>query len=160
MRKLLPSLFLLLIISCTFLFQLVYVSHVYANDQPPGEKASPYAWGFCVQDISDAKGNTIAYGVPTISCVPVVVLLVIRAALMFLGTVAVIMFIYAGYKFVMSHGDPKQAETARKTITYAIVGLLIVIFSFFIISLISSLTGVSCIKQIGFTQCAPPDASQ
>lgn len=49
---------------------------------------------------------------------------------------ALFFLIFGGIKWLISQGDKKQVETAQKTITYAIIGLVIVLLSFFIINLI------------------------
>lgn len=77
---------------------------------------------------------------------------IVHAALIFIGTVVVILIIFAGYKFITSGGDSKQIEGARKAITYAIIGLLVVLLSFFIINLIATITGVTCLQNFGFSQ--------
>ena len=42
------------------------------------------------------------------------------------GVVAVIMIIFGGFKFITSGGDASSTKSARDTILYAIVGLVIV----------------------------------
>jgi hypothetical protein len=55
---------------------------------------------------------------------------VIRIALQILsvviGIIAVVMIIVAGLKFITSGGDAQKAASARNTILYAVVGLIIV----------------------------------
>lgn len=96
-------------------------------------------------------------GVATIDCLPIVFLNVLNALLMFVGTFALFLFIMAGYKYIGSAGDPKKLEGARNNLTYGIMGLLIVLFSFFIIWLVSYVTGVDCIGsgRFGFDCIAP-----
>lgn len=96
-------------------------------------------WGECVKD-----------NVPSLRCIPVVFGNVVSAALMFVGTVAVFLIVYAGIRFVTSGGDPKKVQAARQIITYALVGLVLVLSSFAIIYFISYTTGVKCITTIGF----------
>ena len=91
--------------------------------------------------------------VATLNCIPIVFSNIIQAALIFVGSVAVVLLIYAGIRFVMSGGDPKQVQSARSIITYAIIGLVIVLSSFAIIFLISYLTGAKCIETLSFTSC-------
>jgi type IV secretory pathway VirB2 component (pilin) len=112
----------------------------------------------CVQDVPikfDDQGKPIetAKDVATLDCIPAVVQNVIYAAFLFAGIVAVILIIYSGIKFIFSGGDPKQVEGARKTLTYAIIGFVVILFSVFILNLISTVTGVECIKFLGFTKC-------
>ena len=43
-----------------------------------------------------------------------------------IGVIAVIMIIYGGFKFVTSAGDSGKVTSARSTIIYALIGLVIV----------------------------------
>ena len=45
------------------------------------------------------------------------------------GVAAVIMLIYGGFKYVTSNGDPNGISTAKNTILYAIVGVLLFLVS-------------------------------
>lgn len=80
-------------------------------------------------------------GVATLRCIPVVFNNVIRGALIFVGVVALLFIIYAGFSFVTSAGDPKKVQGARQTMTFAIIGLTIVLLSFAIIFFIGYTTG-------------------
>lgn len=94
-----------------------------------------------------------APGVATLSCIPLLIQVVIYWLLVFAGIVALFMIIFAGFKFMNSGGDPKTVEGARKTLTYAIAGLVLVLLSFLIINIISQVTNVGCITALGFTSC-------
>lgn len=96
----------------------------------------------------------------TLSCIPIAVSNLLGAAMAFVGITTVFLIIYAGIRFIFSRGDSKQLEEARKVITYAIIGLVTVLFSFFIINLIGRITGVTCLAQFttniqnfSFTAC-------
>lgn len=84
--------------------------------------------------------------VATLGCIPILVQNIINAALAFSGFVALIFLIWAGITYTSSKGDPQKVESAKKTATYAIIGLVIIFLSFFIVGLISQLTGVSQIS--------------
>lgn len=84
--------------------------------------------------------------VATLACIPVLVHNIINAALAFSGLIALVLIIYGGIMYITSKGDQAKIDTAKKTLTYAIVGLIIIFFSFFIVGLISTLTGVAQIK--------------
>lgn len=43
-----------------------------------------------------------------------------------IGVVAVIMIMFAGFRFITANGDANQVSSARNTIIYAIVGLVVV----------------------------------
>jgi len=72
---------------------------------------------------------------------------------MFAGLTALIMFLVGGYKLVVTKGNPKKIDGVKNTFTYATIGLVIIIFSFAIISIISRVTSVDCITKFGFTAC-------
>jgi hypothetical protein len=100
-------------------------------------------WGNCVSPD----------GVATLTCIPVVFNNLIRAALIFVGSVAAFLIVYAGIRFVTSGGDPKQVTAARQIMTYAIIGLVLVLLSFAILFFIAYATKVDCITKLNFTAC-------
>lgn len=108
-------------------------------------------WGGCTQTIKDAAGNTAQ--VATLKCLPVVFGNIVYATLIFVGTVAAFLIVYAGIRLVTSGGDQKKIAAARQIITYALIGMVLVLLSFFIISIISYTTGTECIKQFGYGNC-------
>jgi uncharacterized membrane protein len=88
--------------------------------------------------------------VATLDCIPAIFLNVVSALLAFVGFFALFLFIFAGWKYMNSGGDPKKLEGARNTLIYGILGLLVVLFSFFIIGLISTVTHTPCVVKFGF----------
>lgn len=64
--------------------------------------------------------------------------LVIRLA----GILAFIMLLLGGFRYLTSGGDAKAAESARKTLTYAILGLVLIIAAWFILKFIAEFTGL------------------
>lgn len=110
-------------------------------------------WGSCLNTVKDVSGKDVQ--VPTLSCLPVIWYNVVLAAVTFAGVVAVFFIIQAGVKLVTSGGDQKQVDSARRTLSFAIFGLILVFLSFGIINVISAITKVSCITSFGFT-CPTP----
>jgi hypothetical protein len=108
-------------------------------------------WGACVQDVTNPDG-TISK-VATLGCIPIVLKNVISGLLLFAAVVAIIIVIISGYKFIMSRGDQKQVQGAKVSLTYAILGLIIILLSFFIINIIAYVTGAHCITMFGFANC-------
>lgn len=90
---------------------------------------------------------------PTLDCIGVVFQNVIAFLLILAGAVAVIFVILSGVKFLTSGGDPKQVEGARHTMTYAIIGLIVVLLAFGIVNIIADLTKTDCIKEFGLRVC-------
>jgi len=58
------------------------------------------------------------------------------------GLVCFLMLIVGGFKYLTSGGDPKQAASARGTLTWAVAGLAIIIGAWFILQFIEYFTGV------------------
>jgi len=54
---------------------------------------------------------------------------------------AFIMILVGSYRYLFSGGDPKGAEDARNTITYAIIGMAVIILAFVIVRLIGVFLG-------------------
>jgi hypothetical protein len=52
------------------------------------------------------------------------------------GTIAVIMLIVGGFKYITSQGDATSAASARNTLLYAIVGIVVVAFAQIIVKFV------------------------
>jgi hypothetical protein len=52
------------------------------------------------------------------------------------GVVAVIMIIIAGYKYVTSSGDSSNVQSAKNTLIFAIVGIVVVAFAQLIVQFV------------------------
>lgn len=57
---------------------------------------------------------------------------------MVVGAVAVVMLIIGGIKYLLSGGDSKKVTDAKNTVLYAIIGLVIVFFSYAIVNFVIS----------------------
>ncbi len=55
----------------------------------------------------------------------------------FLALVAVVVIVIAGIRLIVSQGNEDQKETAKKTIFYAIAGLLVILFARVIVGLVT-----------------------
>ena len=81
-------------------------------------------------------------GVATIANLGCVFQNVVQAFLGLAGIVLFILLIVGGFRFITSGGDPKAVEGAQKTITSAIIGLIVILLSYLILVLIKAITGV------------------
>ena len=52
------------------------------------------------------------------------------------GAVAVIVIIIGGIRYVMSSGDAGQVQSAKNTILYAVIGLIVVIMAYAIVNFV------------------------
>jgi type IV secretion system pilin len=67
---------------------------------------------------------------------------VINALLLFAGAIAVLFLIVGGFRYVVSAGNPDQVEAAKKTILYAVLGLIIIFVAFVLTQLAMNFLGV------------------
>lgn len=86
----------------------------------------------CIQD-----------GIPTLKCLEAVFVNILRVAVSLVTLALFLMLLVGGFKFLTSGGDPKATESAKGTMTYAIVGLIVIIASYLILKTIEFFTGVS-----------------
>ncbi len=69
---------------------------------------------------------------------------VVNVFLFIIGAVSVIMIIYGGFKYVTSGGDSSGVTSAKNTILYAIIGLIIALLAYGILNfVIKNLTGTA-----------------
>jgi len=71
--------------------------------------------------------------VATLDCVPIILQNVINFLIGFAGVVSVLLIVWAGIRFVLSEGDKEKIVNARKTLTYALLGLLVVALAFVLV---------------------------
>ena len=71
---------------------------------------------------------------------------IIIASMVIAGLMVFFYLIMGGIQYISSGGDKAQAEAARNRITYALIGLVIVVGSFAIIKLIESFFGLSILN--------------
>ncbi|MDZ4228513.1 MAG: hypothetical protein U1E54_04685 [Candidatus Levybacteria bacterium] len=62
------------------------------------------------------------------------------------GGIALVLIIIAGYKFMISQGNPEAIKSATEGLTSAVIGLLFIIFAFVILQVI----GVDILRIPGF----------
>lgn len=67
--------------------------------------------------------------------------IVVNALLYILGAVSVVMIIVGGVRYTTSMGDAKRIETAKDTILYAVVGLVVAILAYAIVNFVVTTIG-------------------
>lgn len=72
----------------------------------------------------------------------VIIQRILNIAIRLAGIAAFIMLIVGGFQFLTAGGDPKKTQAASNTLTYAILGLVVVIGAWFILLFIEKFTGV------------------
>ncbi len=102
------------------------------------------AGGACTDNNTVAGGINCAggQGNPNLTGPGGIITNLINALLFIAGAIGVLMLILGGLKFVTSQGNEKSITSAKNTILYAIIGLVVVILSYGIASF--------TIKGVGF----------
>lgn len=72
---------------------------------------------------------------------------VFSVAIAFIGFAGFVMLVVGSFRYLLSGGNAKGTETARNTMTFAIVGLVVALSAFIILNLIAQFTGVGTIMQ-------------
>lgn len=83
-------------------------------------------------DSSDSLGKIIGWGID--------ILLVVVVLLSFA------FIIWGALNWITSEGDKTKVESARKTIIFAVVGLVVSFLAFFVINIAGSLFGINLLK--------------
>lgn len=65
----------------------------------------------------------------------------VQDLIVFAGVLLLILIVYSGFTMVTGAGDPQSFERARKNLTSAIIGFIIVIAAWFIVQAIQVSTG-------------------
>lgn len=106
------------------------------------------------QDANKLKGNDCLYrNTVTMDCIMPLFANIIYWLIIFAGTVALFFVIIGGIKLLTSSGIPEKVTSARNTIMWSIIGLVVILLSFMIVNVIGDITGMNCISRIGFTNC-------
>jgi len=57
------------------------------------------------------------------------------------GSIALLMIVIGGFRYIVADGDPNSMSGARKTILYAVIGLLVTISAYSIVTLVVKRVG-------------------
>lgn len=87
-------------------------------------------------------------GIATLRCIPVFINNVVNAGMVLAAITAVFFLSLGGIKYMLSGGDPVRVENAKKTMTYSIIGLLIILFAFAAINILARITSTPCIVKV------------
>ncbi len=99
--------------------------------------AAPVSW---------AGSGCLQQDAATIQCLEPLFANAIIAIAALVGVALFIMLVVGGFKFLLSGGDQKQLESAKNTLTYAVLGLVVIVVAFLILKTIQVFTGVNVTK--------------
>ena len=89
----------------------------------------------------------------TIGCLPYYLNNIVNGALGLAGVVAVILITVSGIRLLLSGGDVIKVEKAKKSLTYSIIGFVIILASFFLLNAVSLVTGAKWISTVVYDNC-------
>lgn len=125
------------------LFLIIFLSSIFFF-KPTAALAQTQDWETLQAELG--SGYCVTNGVATIQGTMCLLANVLSIALTFIGLAGFVMTIVGALTWLLSGGDSQKVEKAGKTITFAIVGLIVALSSYVIIRLIASFTGVSVIE--------------
>ena len=68
---------------------------------------------------------------------------IVFSIIAFAGIALFVMLLVGGFKYLTSAGSPESVAAAQKTLTYALIGMVLVALSFLILFLIQTFTGAN-----------------
>lgn len=98
---------------------------VYAEDSDTEAKTG--IWGGCTGNEAICGDTTEAEGIAK---------RIINIFLYAIGILSVVMIIFGGLKYVTSRGDPEMVKSAKNTLLYAVIGLIVALLSFAIVNFV------------------------
>jgi hypothetical protein len=110
---------------------------VQAQGAPPPAPGSPCA-NFRAQ-FSLSNGTNILTGLPYYCSASQVITGEIQAAFAIAGVIVILFIIYGGFIYMTSAGNDEQAEKGRKILVNAVIGLVVIIMSTAIVTIVSGL---------------------
>jgi len=113
---------------------------------PPVYAQTPEAWsGDCIVKVTPAPSGP-EFEVATIQGFECLFKNIVRILTPIAGLAVFIMFIAGAFQMITAGGEAKQLQKARKTLTAAVLGLVVFVGIWFILKLIQAITGVDVTK--------------
>jgi hypothetical protein len=101
---------------------------IFTGDEPGNETQAG------IDTLKETLGKT---GVTGTANVGDLLLKYVNFVLPYLALAAFLGFVYAGFLYVTAYGSDEQTQKAKKIMTYAVIGLVLVILSYSIVQLLT-----------------------
>ncbi|MEI7838519.1 MAG: hypothetical protein WCI37_01905 [bacterium] len=82
----------------------------------------------------NASGGTYNVGVPRVDASSNNLATIVQIVLGVIGSVAVLVIVIASIQLVLSGGNPQSVQRARETILWAVIGLVVVVSAYTIVT--------------------------
>lgn len=123
------------------IFLTFYLSNFLSPAYAIGPIQSDLTHGCTLLGLAGTGASGIA-DVPSLGCLSQVVVNVVEVAFMFAGFAALIFLIYGAIRFTISRGDAKALQSAQKTITFALLGLIVIVTAYALIGIFTGTLGL------------------
>jgi hypothetical protein len=122
----------------TLLVPSVALAQANANANKPAVKpaAKQDTCGDLQKQFDEAGGGKLFENAPKYCSVEALYTKFINTALFFIGIVGVIALIYGGYLYMTARGNEAQVKKGRQVLTWAIVGVIVVIAAAVIVNVV------------------------
>lgn len=97
-----------------------------------------------LQDVKDSAGNVICANcnVATLTGIEAIVRLLLNVVIRIAGLVAFFFIVSSGFSYITSGGDSQKIAQSMKKITFAVIGLVVMLSSWVIMHLIEYFTNI------------------
>ncbi len=93
-------------------------------------------WSSCIETIGGVE-------IPTFKCFEIIFARILTITVSLAVLALFVMLIVGGFKFLTSGGDQKATTSAQQTMTYAIIGIGVMLIAFLIFRILEIFTGVN-----------------
>ncbi len=106
--------------------------------------AGLFGWYFkAVAQMASNSATTLYNPIQTSDSLTDLLLKIMQGFLTIIGAWAMAFIVIGGFKLVMSQGDEEAVTKAKKSITWAVLGLVVALLAFSIIAIIQNLLGIN-----------------
>lgn len=109
---------------------------------------SPFLWGgvFAAQPEEWISGRCVVNGVATIQGFECLFQNILRVLTTVAGLAFGLMIIVGGFKLIFAGGEQKGLQSAKNTLTFAFVGIVLMVVVWFVLRFIEHFTGLPVTK--------------
>lgn len=91
---------------------------------------------YFAQTCPTAPSNVICAPIPTTGAGNTQIHTIVNLFLGIAGAVALLVITMAGFRYVLSRGNPQQVSQARDGIIYSVIGLIVIMSAFIIVNFV------------------------
>jgi hypothetical protein len=98
--------------------------------------ATGQAWDSCMQEVAPNVK------IPTVKCFELVFNNLLAVIISLVVIILFGMLTFGGFKYLTSGNDPAKVEAAKKTMTYAVIGIALIALTFLFFRILEAFTGI------------------